>query len=85
MTWVCASEMLTCLLISAHVFDAAYHMLYPPNRACLDPHCSQYDRAAQVRHDRPLVEPLTYPVVVYTRDLGPLPGWSTSLYCRSMC
>ena len=31
-----------------------------------------------------LGEPRSHDVIVFTRDLGPVPGKATSLYCRSM-
>ncbi|KAF8953928.1 hypothetical protein BDZ97DRAFT_1929187 [Flammula alnicola] len=61
---------------------AFYHFM-PPVRTCIDPRCSQkVPGAPSVKLDRQLVEALTFPVTVFTKDFGAIPGLSTSTYCR---
>ncbi|KAJ7768876.1 hypothetical protein B0H16DRAFT_1307716 [Mycena metata] len=60
------------------------HSLLPPTRVCLDPGCRKplLSDPATLR-DRELGEPRDYPVTVFTLDLGAVPGYSTSSYCRN--
>jgi len=58
--------------------------ILPPTRVCLDPKCRQQLLANEHEHrDRELVEPLSHAISIFTRGLGAVPGFSTSLYCRS--
>ncbi|KAF8060174.1 hypothetical protein FPV67DRAFT_1609768 [Lyophyllum atratum] len=61
----------------------AFYSICPPTRICLDPRCIQKIRgdSGQTR-PRDLVEALTISVTVFTQDFGPIPGQSTSMYCR---
>ncbi|KAJ7126667.1 hypothetical protein C8R46DRAFT_1247865 [Mycena filopes] len=60
------------------------HSLSPPTRVCLDPNCSRPLRSdSSILRDRELVEPADYPITVFTLDLGAVPGYSTSCYCRN--
>ncbi|PPQ76766.1 hypothetical protein CVT26_000266 [Gymnopilus dilepis] len=57
--------------------------LEPPRRTCLDPRCGdQLLSNENIIRDRELAEPLTHPISIFTRDLGAVPGYSTSRYCR---
>ncbi|KAJ7831279.1 hypothetical protein B0H13DRAFT_1654703 [Mycena leptocephala] len=60
------------------------HSLAPPTRVCLDPGCRQpLHSDPSVLRDRELVEPKGYLITVFTLDLGAVPGFSTSCYCRN--
>ncbi|EPQ50066.1 hypothetical protein GLOTRDRAFT_108722 [Gloeophyllum trabeum ATCC 11539] len=55
----------------------------PLSRICMDSACSrELQSTPGVFRSRELVEPLSYKAVFLTRDLGPLPVYCTSLYCR---
>lgn len=57
--------------------------LHPPTHVCIDPQCSKQVRGnSSAFHDRELVEPSTYSITLFTKELGPVPGFSTSRYCR---
>jgi hypothetical protein len=51
---------------------------------CLDPSCAQplLSRPGVLR-PRELGEPRSHPITVFSLDLGAMPGYSTSCYCRS--
>ncbi|KAJ7577697.1 hypothetical protein C8J56DRAFT_1007158 [Mycena floridula] len=56
---------------------------YPPSRTCLDPGCKKcVEGHPDIIHDRELVKPSEFPVTVFTKEFGAVPGYSTSLYCR---
>jgi len=62
---------------------AFYHFI-PTTKHCLDPGCTM-KRKSVAKGDlvrRELAEGLSLPVTVFTQDFGPIPGISTSLYCR---
>ncbi|PPQ79909.1 hypothetical protein CVT26_004187 [Gymnopilus dilepis] len=63
---------------------AFYHFL-PPTRFCIDPCCTKKRKLGETDtlKRRELAEPSQVKVTVYTRDHGPIPGISTSLYCRN--
>ncbi|KAL0947556.1 hypothetical protein HGRIS_013649 [Hohenbuehelia grisea] len=58
----------------------ALHHFLPPTRVCIDPACMKDTEDPQQRE---LSEPKTHPVTVFTRDVGAIPGFTTSLYCRN--
>ncbi|KAJ7825864.1 hypothetical protein B0H13DRAFT_1657729 [Mycena leptocephala] len=56
----------------------------PPTRVCLDPRCAQSLHSdPSVLRDRELGEPRSHPITVFSLDLGAVPGYSTSCYCRN--
>ncbi|KAJ6577782.1 hypothetical protein B0H19DRAFT_867941, partial [Mycena capillaripes] len=60
------------------------HSLSPPTHVCLDPDCRQRLLSdPSVYRDGELVEPKDHPITVFTLDLGAVPGFSTSCYCRN--
>lgn len=59
--------------------------LEPPTRVCLDPLCAQQLLSdTNILCDCELVEPLTFPITLFTKEFGAVPGYATSRYCRSM-
>jgi len=59
----------------------------PPVKHCLDPACTKKQKSAALKsglYPRDLAEELSNNVVVFTQDLGPIPGISSSLYCRGV-
>lgn len=61
------------------------YSLEPPTHVCIDSWCSQQLQTdANIHRDHELVEPMTYPITVFTKEFGAVPGYSTSRYCRSM-
>lgn len=82
---ICQSSSFFFFLIRILIHSAAafYHFI-PPIKHCLDPGCTMKRKSAAkgrlVR--RELAEGLTIQVTVFTQDFGPIPGLSTSLYCR---
>ncbi|KAF6763614.1 hypothetical protein DFP72DRAFT_1136202 [Ephemerocybe angulata] len=64
--------------------DIAFHCLAPPTLTCLDPRCLEYPQRGSREHGQPreLVEPRFIKISVFSRDHGPLPAMSVSLYCR---
>ncbi|KAK7038548.1 hypothetical protein R3P38DRAFT_2615722 [Favolaschia claudopus] len=72
-------------LVHGIPLNIGVYSLSPPTRVCLDPDC------CRVRHtrdqtdliDRELVEATSHPISVFTLDLGAVPGFSTSTYCRN--
>ncbi|KAF8054208.1 hypothetical protein FPV67DRAFT_1569119 [Lyophyllum atratum] len=57
--------------------------LEPPTQVCIDPQCSQpLCSDENIRRDRDLVEPLSFPITIFTRDFGAVPSYATSRYCR---
>ncbi|KAJ7480954.1 hypothetical protein FB451DRAFT_1447095, partial [Mycena latifolia] len=60
------------------------YSLCPPTRVCLDPSCAQpLHSEPTVLRDRELSESKSHPITVFSLELGPVPGYSTSRYCRS--
>ncbi|KAJ7323513.1 hypothetical protein DFH08DRAFT_787851 [Mycena albidolilacea] len=60
------------------------YSLSPPTRVCLDPKCCRpLHSDASVLRDRELGEPKDHRITVFTLELGAMPGYSTSLYCRN--
>ncbi|TFY52205.1 hypothetical protein EVJ58_g10145 [Rhodofomes roseus] len=63
--------------------DVVFFSFRPPFQTCRQPLCGQfYGMDGDRLRERSLVEPLSHPVTVFTRNLGPIPGRTTSLYCR---
>jgi len=59
--------------------------LEPLTRVCIDPLCTkELTSNMHILCDRELGDPQTYPITVFTKELGALPGFSTSRYCNSM-
>ncbi|KAJ7080155.1 hypothetical protein B0H15DRAFT_787367 [Mycena belliarum] len=60
------------------------YSLYPPTRVCLDPNCARplHSTDGTVR-DRELGESKSHPITVFSLELGAVPGYSTSRYCRN--
>ncbi|KAJ7135719.1 hypothetical protein C8R44DRAFT_848587 [Mycena epipterygia] len=56
----------------------------PPTRVCLDPAYRQplFGNPSVLR-DRELVEPKAYRITLFTLELGAMPGYATSCYCRN--
>ena len=70
-------------MFSLVMTEGFYHFM-PPIRHCLDPGCTM-KRKSKAKGNlvcRELAEGLSVPVTVFTQDFGPIPGISTSLYCR---
>jgi len=66
------------------IFILAIYNLEPLTRVCLDPRCCRPLCSDEtVLRANELVEAVTHPITVFTKDLGPVPGYSTSRYCRS--
>ncbi|KAJ7475645.1 hypothetical protein FB451DRAFT_1557538 [Mycena latifolia] len=60
------------------------YSLCPPTRVCLDPSCAQpLHSEPTVLRDRELGESKSHPITVFSLELGPVPGYSTSRYCRN--
>ncbi|KAF9538119.1 hypothetical protein CPC08DRAFT_808246 [Agrocybe pediades] len=63
---------------------AFYHFM-PPNVRCLDPLCTKKYKAGGADSKlcrRGLSEHSSLQVTVFTQDFGPVPGISTSMFCR---
>ncbi|KAJ7349748.1 hypothetical protein DFH08DRAFT_1079096 [Mycena albidolilacea] len=60
------------------------YSLYPPRRVCLDPNCAQelLSNPDDLRN-RELGETRNHPITVFSLDLGAVPGYATSRYCRN--
>ncbi|KAJ7360786.1 hypothetical protein DFH08DRAFT_1073966 [Mycena albidolilacea] len=60
------------------------YSLYPPSHVCLDPKCAQelFSDPDDLR-DRELGETRSHPITVFSLDLGAIPGYATSRYCRN--
>lgn len=75
------------ILSKSSLSTLAFHDFLPPVRICLDPGCNSKSRVVSQEdgtpYSRELAEAVTVPVTVFTRDFGPIPGLSTSFYCRS--
>ncbi|KAF8951615.1 hypothetical protein BDZ97DRAFT_1602107, partial [Flammula alnicola] len=57
--------------------------LEPPTCVCVDPRCcDQLHSNKNALRDRELSEPVSHPITVFTMELGAVPGYSTSRYCR---
>ncbi|KIJ30648.1 hypothetical protein M422DRAFT_186877 [Sphaerobolus stellatus SS14] len=65
---------LPCLLCNLFTQHLALYDFRPPMAFCLDPSCR--------RQDRVLTEPSRHEAVLFTRDYGPIPVYTTSFYCR---
>jgi hypothetical protein len=61
---------------------SAFYCLLPPQRTCLDPDCTQRPRGSTLARRKELTEPKNVAVSVFSQFHGPIPGISTSLYCR---
>lgn len=60
--------------------------MVPPTHVCLDAKCRKpLESDPDEMCDRELKEALSYPVTVFTQAFGPMPGFCTSMYCRSAC
>ncbi|KAJ7212989.1 hypothetical protein GGX14DRAFT_360980, partial [Mycena pura] len=59
--------------------------LSPPTRVCLDPDCCRIRHSHNLMEvtDRELAESASHRITVFTLDLGAVPGFSTSTYCRN--
>jgi hypothetical protein len=56
----------------------------PPTRVCLDSECRQSLHSdPSLLRDRELGEAKDHRITIFTLELGAMPGYSTSLYCRS--
>lgn len=82
-----ASQYLPYFLEHGPAQQIAFYTFIPPSRTCLDSRCNQPVRAGthSLLRERELGEDLRMPVVVFTQEHGAIPGYSHSLYCRSMC
>lgn len=56
--------------------------MYPPFRACIDPLCIVSRRDGS-RYPKLLDKEASHAATIFTKDHGPFPIWTTSLYCRS--
>ena len=66
------------------VFLAAFHSISTPTQTCLDPKCQKtLCSDPTLFQDRFLGEELSYPITVFTREFGAVPGFSSSKYCPS--
>ncbi|OJT04033.1 hypothetical protein TRAPUB_5269 [Trametes pubescens] len=84
-----AQAILPLFLKYGPAHGVSFYTLRPPTRVCCDPGCSAkpVGRPAACSDGveyapRQLGEPLSHDIVVFTRDLGPLPATALSLYCR---
>ncbi|KAF7349146.1 hypothetical protein MVEN_01436900 [Mycena venus] len=60
------------------------YSLSPPTRVCLDPDCGQpLFSDPSVLRDKELAKVKDHPITIFTLDLGAVPGFSTSVYCRN--
>ncbi|KDQ50429.1 hypothetical protein JAAARDRAFT_74233 [Jaapia argillacea MUCL 33604] len=57
--------------------EIGFRDLEPPTRVCIDPRCALPNGKGPE-----LVERHHHPVTLFTRDVGAVPVWSNSLYCR---
>ncbi|KAJ7224211.1 hypothetical protein GGX14DRAFT_144927 [Mycena pura] len=61
------------------------YSLSPPTRVCLDPYCRKPLRSdPSILRDKELDGALHHRITVFTLELGAVPGYSTSCYCRRM-
>ncbi|KAF6743134.1 hypothetical protein DFP72DRAFT_994087 [Ephemerocybe angulata] len=68
-----------------HNLNTAFHCFLLPVMTCPNPGCIQYTRQGLsngIGRPRELVEPVSFPVSIFSRDHGSLPGTAISLYCR---
>jgi len=64
--------------------EISVYNLQPPTYVCIDARCAnQLHSNKQSMQDRELVEPATHAITIFTKDLGAIPAFSTSRYCRS--
>ncbi|KAJ7255485.1 hypothetical protein B0H12DRAFT_534610 [Mycena haematopus] len=64
--------------------ELGVYSLCPPTRICLNPGCARpLFSDPTVLRDRELGEARTHPITVFSLDLGAVPGYSTSCYCRN--
>lgn len=74
---------LACLWYQQNYCLSVFYHFAPPISHCLDPQCTtKAGKGKESLAPRPLVETLTMSVTVFTLDHGPVPGNSTSKYCR---
>ncbi|EIW63676.1 uncharacterized protein TRAVEDRAFT_85831, partial [Trametes versicolor FP-101664 SS1] len=79
-----ARRMLDMFLKHGPTYDIAFYNFRPPSRTCLDPKCAvELDMAPGQTRPKELDHPLSHSATLFTKDLGPLPVRSISLYCRS--
>ncbi|KAK7013809.1 hypothetical protein R3P38DRAFT_3575169 [Favolaschia claudopus] len=64
---------------AALINSTSYRHIYPPVRACTNPHCSHYRNNHETLT---LTDPSTHKATLHTRDHGALPVYTTSLSCR---
>jgi hypothetical protein len=57
--------------------------MLPPTQVCIDPRCAMELEAEPGLRNHTLGEEISHPISIFTRDFGPIPGWSQSTYCRS--
>lgn len=61
----------------------AFYNFRPPSRTCLDPKCAvELDMTPGQTRPKELDHPLSHCATLFTKDLGPLPVRSISLYCK---
>ncbi|RDX40011.1 hypothetical protein OH76DRAFT_1366845 [Lentinus brumalis] len=84
-----AQELLPLFLKYGKQFDLGFYNLRPPTRVCSDPRCTKKPKKrARLADDSygvkqsMLGEARSHDIVIFTRDLGPVPAKATSLYCR---
>jgi CxC5 like cysteine cluster associated with KDZ transposases len=62
-----------------HTNPVGFFTIGPPTRYCRDPVCAEQQQG----RNGVLGEPKTHSAILFTKEYGPLPVYSTSLYCRS--
>lgn len=62
-----------------HLTTPVLFHFYPPTRVCLDPHCNMEPEG------RELTEPVQHQATLFTKNHGPIPVYTTSLYCCCKC
>ncbi|EPQ54160.1 hypothetical protein GLOTRDRAFT_44279 [Gloeophyllum trabeum ATCC 11539] len=78
-----AKALIPLFLKHALQYDIGFYNFRPPARVCTDSHCDRELRSMPgIFRPRELTEPLSYKAVYFSKDLGPMPVWCTSLYCR---
>jgi hypothetical protein len=71
-----------CCINSSSV-GVGLHTILPPTRNCLDSRCTISIRGISLPQELSKLE--TYSATLFTTDFGPIPVWSTSASCRSVC
>jgi KDZ transposase family protein len=64
-----------------NIYIIGFIAIGPPTRFCTDPKCKSARGGKWVMLD----EPKTHSAILFTKAYGPLPVFSTSLYCRREC